>query len=93
MLQMLHDNVLIKADEQETEIDGFYTGSATDKPCTGTAVSVGPGRYNQDGIIIEHGIKQGDKVVFGASAMSQPHTHEGEKYFVMLAGQIFGVQR
>lgn len=95
MIQMLHDYVLVKANEAKEETAGgiILAASAVEKPATGTVVSVGPGKTDRDGNRIDHGIREGDAIIFSQTALNQPLTHAGESYHVMLAEQIFGVDR
>lgn len=94
-LKMLFDYVLVKAEEAKTETaSGFLLASAAvEQPAKGTVVSVGEGKFASTGVRIEHGIQVGDQVIFSKSAMNQPLEHNGEQYHVMLAEQIFGVDR
>lgn len=95
MLKMLHDYVLVQAHEAKEETAGgiVLTAGGIDAPHTGTVVSVGPGKLSPTGERLEHGILEGDTIVFGASALNQPLKHDGVDYHVMLAEQVFGVDR
>ena len=91
---MLFDYVLVKAEKAKEETaSGFLLGTAVEKPARGTVVSVGEGRFTTNGTRIDHGIKLGDVVIFSKTALNQPLVHDGEEYHVMLAEQIFGVDR
>ncbi len=92
---MLHDYILVKADdvENETKAGIVLAPSAVDEPATGTVVSAGPGAFAPNGERMEHGIEAGDKIIFGKSALREPLTHEGEKFYVMKADAIFGVDK
>lgn len=92
---MLHDYILVRAGEvkEETSAGIILAPSAVDAPATGTVVSAGPGKYAPNGVRLEHGIEEGDRVIFGQSALRDPIKHEGEDLYVMKADAIFGVDK
>lgn len=94
-LRMLHDYVLVRADEAQEETAGgiVLAPSSVEAPATGKVVSVGPGKFDRNGNRIEHGIEDGDSIIFGKSALRDPIKHEGEDLYVMTADAIFGVDR
>lgn len=94
-IQMLFDYVLVESTPvQEVTTSGFMlSGSSVEKPATGIVISVGEGKFTSTGSRIEHGIQVGDTVIFSKSALNQPLTHDGKDYHVMIAEQIFGVDR
>lgn len=68
-LKPLNDNILIKADKEETENkteSGIILATKTpDKVYgSGTVVELGPGRILNDGTLLPHTVKVGDKVLF-----------------------------
>lgn len=92
-IKMLHDFVLIKASPEKEVTSGglLLAPSAVEKPATGTVISVGPGKYDHNGVRIDHNIEVGDTIIFSKSALNQPLEHNGEDFHVMIAEQIFGV--
>lgn len=94
-LTMLHDYVLIKAHDAEEETKGgiVLAPSAIEAPAKGVVISAGPGKFDRNGNRIDHGIQEGDQVIFSESALNQPIEHDGEKLHIMLAEQIFGVDK
>ncbi len=94
-LQMLHDYILIELDDAKEETSGgiILTSAAIDKPCTGTVISAGPGKFAPNGERLEHGIQVGDSVIFPAAALNREIKHEGKTFNVLNAEQIFGVDR
>jgi chaperonin GroES len=59
-------------------------------PCTGTIISVGPGRVLNDGSREEHNLNPGDVIVFGKSSLNIPLEEDSKNYYVMKIGDIFG---
>ena len=91
MFKAIHDNVIILPDESQTEISGIVLApTAIEKSCTGTVISVGPGIVNNKGYIEEHNIKEGDHVLFGASALQFPVEEDGITYYMMKIQHLWG---
>lgn len=88
-LQAINDYVFIElSDITPTTTSIILT--QVEPPCTGTIISVGPGRFLDNGEREEHNLVDGDVVVFGKSSLNMPHDEGDKKYFVMKIGDIFG---
>lgn len=89
-LKAQNDYVFVDALEKETTSGGGILLSSVETPCAGIVVSVGPGRYLDNGEREDHNINVGDVVIFGKSSLNMPHEFEGKKLYVMKTGDIFG---
>lgn len=86
---LLHDLVAIK--QSATEIsEGGIVLSATEELPEGTVVATGPGRYLDNGELIETNVSVGDKVMFAPNS-GQETEIEGETYLVMTVMNIIGI--
>ena len=91
-IRPLHDRVIVKRIEAETRTaSGIYIPEvAGEKPDQGEVFAVGPGRRDNNGQIIEMGVKVGDRILFGKFS-GQVVKIEGEEYLVMREEEIMGV--
>lgn len=92
-IRMLHDYVLVQVQEEQekTSSSGIIIAlEGKDQPCTGVVISVGPGKIDNKGVIIEHGIQVGDNIFFAHSALTQKINIYDTNYYVLKAEQIWG---
>ena len=91
-IRPLHDRVIIKRLESErTTASGIVIpDNAAEKPDQGEVVTVGPGRRDEAGKLIEMGVKVGDRVLFGKYS-GQSVKIDGEEFLVMREEDIMGV--
>ena len=91
-IRPLHDRVIIKRLESErTTASGIVIpDNAAEKPDQGEVVAVGPGRRDEAGMLIEMGVKVGDRVLFGKYS-GQSVKIDGEEFLVMREEDIMGV--
>lgn len=91
-LKPLGDRVIVKADEAESQTaSGLYLASeAKEKPQTGTVISVGEGKPDNDGKLIPVPVKAGDKIIYGKYGGTEVH-YEGEDYLILRADDIYAV--
>ena len=66
-LKPLSDRIVVKAQEAEdTTLSGIILpDTAKEKPQIGVIVSIGPGKQNDSGKLIEMTLKKNDKVLYG----------------------------
>ncbi|MGI6045320.1 MAG: co-chaperone GroES [Eggerthellaceae bacterium] len=91
-LRPLGDHVIIKPDAAEEKTDaGIYIATeARQKPQTGTVVSVGEGKLDNNGQLVPIKVSAGDKIVYGEFTGTQVH-YKGEDYLVVRAEDIYAV--
>ena len=88
----LADRVLIKPIEAEESTYGniVVPDMGKDRPDFGTVLAVGPGRYDNSGILIPTCLKIGQKVImpkYGANTVEI----EGEEYVLASESEILGI--
>mgnify|MGYP006433367195 CR=1 FL=1 len=90
-LKPLNDRVLIKR-KTETESKGgiILTESAQEKQQQGTVVAVGPGKYNNDGKLLQMQVSVGDTVFF-AKYSGVDFDFDSEEYIVMREEDIVAI--
>ena len=91
-IRPLHDRVVVKRlDEEESTQGGIIIpDSAKEKPQKAEVLAVGPGKKNDDGIVIPPEVKKGDKVLFGKYSGNEI-TVDGEECLIMREDEILAV--
>ena len=91
-LKPLGDRLIIRAiEEEETTASGLVLpDTAKEKPQKGKVVSVGKGKYGDDGKLIPIEVKAGDKILFGKYSGSE-FKHEGEDLLILREDDILGI--
>ena len=91
-LNPLDDRVVVKPQEaEERTASGIYLPEgAKEKPQTGTIVSAGPGKRDDDGKRISMNVKQGDTVLYGKYAGTEIEI-DGDKLMIMRESELLGV--
>ncbi|SOK58538.1 hypothetical protein [Yersinia phage fHe-Yen9-04] len=89
-LKMINDYVLIALIDNNRVTSSGLILTTVEPPCTGTVLSVGPGRFLDTGDREEHNLEVGDVVIFGKSSLNMPVEEDNVKYYVMKIGDIFG---
>ncbi|MCF8053908.1 MAG: co-chaperone GroES [Deltaproteobacteria bacterium] len=91
-IRPLQDRVVVQRINEEEKTKGgiIIPDSAKEKPAEGKVVSVGPGRFSDDGKIIKLDVKVGDRVLFSKYAGNEIKI-DGEEYLVMREDDILGV--
>ena len=88
----LDDRVLIKpqAAEAKTASGIILPEGAKEKPMTGTVVSTGPGKVNDDGSRTALSVKKGDVVVYGKYAGTEIDV-DGQEHMIVRESELLGV--
>ena len=92
-IKMLHDFVLVEVqpEPEKTTSSGIIVAfEGKEKPSNGVVISVGPGKVDNKGNIIEHGIQQNDNIFFAHSALTNEIKINEKKYYILKAEQIWG---
>lgn len=91
-IRPLADRVVIKLVEAEekTESGIILTAKAQEKPQVAEVVAVGPGKKNDDGVVIPVSLKVGDKVIAAKYAGTEVKL-EGTEYTILSENDILAV--
>jgi len=88
----LHDRVVVRRLESEAKTAGgiIIPDTAKEKPQEGEIVAVGPGARDEQGKIIELGVKAGDRILFGKWSGTEVKI-AGEDLLIMKESDIMGI--
>ena len=83
-LKPLSDRIVVKAQEAEdtTSSGIILPDTAKEKPQIGVIVSIGPGKQNDSGKLIEMTLKKNDKVLYGKYSGTEVNI-DGEDLLIM----------
>lgn len=90
--QPLYDKVVVKQDEAITKTkSGIYLpGDSIEKPAQGKVLAIGPGIYNENGILMPLTVAVDDEVLFGKSA-GVGMKIDGEEVLILSENEIMGI--
>lgn len=89
----LHDKILVRRDEAETQTTSgiFLPEGSKDRPKTGTIEAVGDGKLNTEtGDRIPLGVSKGDRVIFSSYAGTEIKL-DGDELLIMSEDEILAV--
>src|SRR5690625_2013328 len=92
-IKPLEDKILVQANEAETTTASglVIPDTAKEKPQEGTAVAVGPGRWDEDGDKrIPLDVKEGDVVIYSKYGGTEIK-YSGEEYLILSARDVLAV--
>jgi len=91
-IKPLGDRILVKRIKEEERTKGgiIIPDTAKEKPQEGKVVSVGKGKYGDNGKLIPIEVKAGDKILFGKYSGSE-FKHEGEDLLILREDDILGI--
>ncbi|AMM43832.1 co-chaperonin GroES [Pectobacterium phage vB_PcaM_CBB] len=89
-LQAINDYVIVELIDNTKQSSAGLILTSVEPPCTGTVITVGPGRVLNDGSREEHNIQVGDVIVFGKSSLNMPLEDDDKTFYVMKTSDIFG---
>ncbi|WP_333650815.1 co-chaperone GroES [Candidatus Binatus sp.] len=91
-IKPLGDRILVRRIKEEERTKGgiIIPDTAKEKPQEGKVVSVGKGKYGDDGKLIPIEVKAGDKILFGKYSGSE-FKHEGEDLLILREDDILGI--
>ena len=85
-IQPLGKRVLIKrSDAEKTSRGIILPDSAQDKPNAGTVIAVGPGSYDDQGVLQTLSIKEGQTVLYGKYAGTEVNHGSDEETYLLVA--------
>ena len=88
----LHDRILVKRIEEGESIRGgiIIPDSAKEKPQSGTVVSVGKGKSNDEGKVFPLDVKAGDTILFGKYSGTEIKL-DGDEFLIMREEEVLGI--
>ena len=88
----LGDRVVVRRVKEDQKTAGgiIIPDTVAEKPQEGEVISVGPGARNEQGHIVELGVKTGDRVLFGKWSGTEVKI-DGEDLLIMKESDILGV--
>ena len=91
-IRPLGERVIVKpcAGEEKTAGGLLLPDSAKEKPQTGEALAVGPGRRADDGELLPMEVKVGDKILYGKYSGTEVKM-DGERYLIIKESDILAV--
>jgi chaperonin GroES len=91
-LKPLADRVIVKQTEAEDKTkSGIYLpDAAKEKPTKGKVISVGPGKYDDNGKRMEVNVKTGDTIYYGKYSGTDVEV-DGEKFVILRESDILGI--
>ena len=91
-IKPLSDRVIVKAKEAEEKTASgiILPDTAKEKPQIGEVVSVGPGKANDAGNLVEMSVKTGDTVLYGKYSGTEI-AFEGNDLLIMRESDILAI--
>jgi chaperonin GroES len=91
-LKPLADRVIVKPLEAKEEKKGgiIIPDTAKEKPQEGEVISVGPGKFSENGERIKPEVKKGDRVLYGKYSGTEV-TVDGTEYLILRESDILAV--
>ncbi len=91
-IRPLQDRLIVMRIEGDDKTAGgiIIPDSAKEKPQQGKVVSVGKGKFREDGTIIPLDLKKGDTILFGKYSGSEIKI-DGQEYLIMREDDVLGV--
>lgn len=91
-LKPLHDRVLVRRVESDEKTKGglIIPESAKEKPAEGEVIACGEGARKDSGELIDMGVKNGDRILFGKWSGTEV-TIDGEELLIMKESDILGI--
>ena len=91
-LKPLADRVIVKQSEAEEKTASgiVLPDAAKEKPTKGKVVSVGPGKFDDNGKRMAPGVKAGDTVYYGKYSGTDVEV-DGDKFVILRESDLLGV--
>ena len=91
-LKPLADRVIVRQSEAEekTRSGIVLPDTAKEKPTKGKVVSVGPGKFDDNGKRMELGVRNGDTIYYGKYSGTDVEV-DGQKFVILRESDILGV--
>jgi chaperonin GroES len=91
-LRPLQDRVIVRQSEAETKTASgiVLPDSAKEKPTKGKVISVGPGKFDDNGKHMEVGVRVGDSIFYGKYSGTDVEV-DGQKFVILRESDILGV--
>jgi chaperonin GroES len=91
-LKPLADRVIVKQSEAEekTKSGIVLPDTAKEKPTKGKVIAAGPGKLDDNGKVMELGVRVGDIVFYGRYSGTDVEV-DGEKFVILRESDLLGV--
>ena len=91
-IKPLHDRVVVKRIDEGEQVRGgiIIPDTAREKSQEGEVITVGDGKYREDGTRQALDVKAGDRVLFGKYSSSEVKI-DGEELLIMREDEILGI--
>ena len=91
-IRPLHDRVLVKRIESETQTAGglFIPDTAKEKPVQAEVIAVGAGKRDKNGTVHALEVKAGDRVLFSKYSGSEVSI-DGDEHLIMRGDDILAI--
>lgn len=91
-IRPLHDRILVKRIEEETQTAGglYIPDTAKEKPIQAKVIAVGNGKRDKAGKLIELDVKAGDRVLFSKYSGTEVKI-DGQEHLIMREDDILAI--
>jgi len=91
-IRPLHDRVIIKRLEEETQTSGglYIPDTAKEKPIQGKVIAVGTGKRDKEGKVVALEVKAGDKVLFSKYSGTEVKI-DGDEHLIMREEDLLAI--
>jgi chaperonin GroES len=91
-IQPLHDRILVKRIDEETQTKGgiIIPDTAKEKPQEGRVIAAGKGRILDDGKVQELAVKKGDRILFSKYSGTDVKL-EGEDHIIIREDDVLAI--
>ena len=91
-LRPLADRVIVKQSsaEEKTKTGILLPDTAKEKPTKGKVIAAGPGKLDDNGKVMELGVRVGDTVFYGKYSGTDVEV-DGEKFVILRETDLLGV--
>jgi chaperonin GroES len=88
----IRDNIVVQKieDEAKTKSGLVLPDDAKERPTTGTVISVGPGKLNDDGVLLPMPVKEGDVILFPKYA-GHPAKIDSEEFLILEEKEVLAI--
>lgn len=88
----LYDRILVQRVDEKTKTPGglFIPDMAQDKPQEGIVISVGQGKFKEDGATVFLQVKAKDRILFGKYSGTEIKL-DGEDFIIMREEEVLGI--
>jgi chaperonin GroES len=88
----LQDRLLVRRVEEQEKTKGgiIIPDSAKERPLEGEVIAVGNGKRLEDGTLVPHDVKKGDRILFGKYSGTEIKV-DGIEHLILREEEVLGV--